>query len=95
VIAGTIYESNIKYSSIKVYLVKSKNQADLCVYLANNKNETKGKDEIWYYEKHKCFANAVIYFVSSKSQADIKVYIVSSKNQAGWKKSNKYRGKLR
>ena len=95
IMAGTIYESKTKSSSIKVYLVKTKSQADLSVYIAKHKIEAKGKDEIWYYVKNRSSANAVICFVTSRSQADIKVYIVSSKSQAGWKKSNRYRGQLR
>ena len=93
--AGAIYESKSSLGAIKVYLVKSQLQADLCVYISKSRLEANGKDEIWYYVNSKTSSDATIYFVSSQLQADIKVYIVQSKLQAGWKTSNQYRGQFR
>lgn len=94
-IAGSIFESKTKSSAIKICIVNTKTQADLCVYVAKSKMEAKDKDEIWYYVNYKYSADAVIYFVKNKYQADIKVYLVSSKSQAGWRTSNKFRGQLK
>ena len=93
--AGSIYESNSRLGAIKVYLVKSRIQADLCVYVSKSRIEANGKDEVWYYVNSKSSSDASIYFVSSQLQADIKVYIVSSKIQAGWRNSNQYRGQFK
>lgn len=94
--AGNIFEA--AYSSqadAKVFIVKYKSEADLCVYVADHESQARGRDEIWYYVRHKSRSVASIYFVEYASQADIKVFFVKYKSTAGWQKSNKYRGRLK
>ena len=93
--AGAIYESQSSLGAIKIYLVESQIQADLCVYVSKSKLEADGKDEIWYYVNNKISSDATIYFVSSAIQADVKVFLVSSKLQAGWRNSNQFRGQFK
>ena len=92
---GNIYVQDRKYGAIKVYVTDRKYDADLVVYVADYKSEARGKDEIWYFEKYKSSADAVICIVDYKSEADLKIYYARYKSEAGWRKSNKYVGRLR
>ena len=94
--AGNIYEVKSKgEADVAVCLVGSEGEADLCVFVADNQADAKGKDEVWFYVTSQGSANAKVYFVKSKTEADIKVFMAKSRGQAGWKKSNKCRGKLK
>jgi len=94
--AGSVFEVKSKGDAdVCIYLVNSKSDADLCVYVADSKSDAKGKDEIWYYVKDKGSADVTICFVDSKSDAGVKVCIVKSKSDAEWKKANKWQGRLK
>jgi hypothetical protein len=67
------------FEDIKVKIVTS--FPDLCVYVTNKKNESKGKDEIWFFDTH--FEDKKIKFV--KAFEDLKIQYVNNKNKAGWK----------
>jgi hypothetical protein len=95
-ISGNIYEvTSENQADVKVLFVNSESQADLLVYVTKSETEAKGKDAIWHYVTQRSIASATVYFVRSRSQADLKVYIVKSRSQAGWRTSNKFRGRLR
>ena len=69
------------FEKIKVKIVTS--FPDLLVYVTKNKNESKGKDELWYFEEKSTIADLKIKFVSNFE--DLKIQYVKGKNQAGWK----------
>lgn len=88
-----------------VFIVKHKSDADVVVYVTNNrydnnlnllvyvtrdKNEAKNCDEVWYRVNYSSEANIKIYFTKNKSEADIIVSYVSHKYEAGWRRANKF-----
>ena len=96
IFSGTIYESSSgSGADVKIYLVKNRSEADLCVYVTSSQNSAKGKDHVWYYTNRGSQADIKIYFVSSRSQANVTVFIVKNESEAGWLKSNPFRGKFR
>ena len=70
------------FEDIKVKIVTS--FPDLFVYVTKNKNESKSKDCIWFFDTH--FEDKKVKFV--KSFEDLKIQYVDKKNKAGWKNKN-------
>ena len=94
--AGAVYVVKSGSADFKVWVAKSKSDADLCVYEADYKSDAKNKDQIWYFEKSKSSADFTIRIVESKSSADLKVFYVKNKSEAGWKnKSHALQGRLK
>lgn len=93
--AGKIYLNDNKFqATAKVYVTKNRGEAHLFVYIADNAGKAKGKDEVWFFVKNKGVADASVSYIKNKFQADIIVFFVKSAGQAGWKKTNKFRGRL-
>lgn len=97
VFAGSVHVTSKRGNgAINVYVVKNWHEADLLVYVTDNLHKAKGKDEIWYFDDKDSFQKAhKVYYVSNFHQADLRIYFVDQFHKAGWKKSNKYQGRLR
>jgi len=80
------------FEEIKVKIVSS--FPDLRVFVTDKISESKGKDEIWYFDDKASKPDKKIKFVTAFE--DIKIEYVDSKNKAGWRnKTHKLQNRIK
>jgi hypothetical protein len=89
----------------EMYVVKYKMDADVVVYLTDNGSDAdlwvvvtdigsyaKNHDHYWKFVNYKNSQTVKVYFTKYKREADI--IVCYSRYFVGWKKSNKFQGRL-
>ncbi len=94
--AGELFLSNDIHdtSAFKIFEVKSRDEADIVIYVTKSKLFSMNKDEIWTYSADSTKQHIV--FVDVKWHGEkLKVYFTTNKEEAKWMfPKRKYFGKL-
>ena len=77
---------------IRVALVNSPGQADLCVHRVGSWGLARG-DALWYITRNQQEATVWLYF-GSIGESQIKVCFVDNYSEAGWLRSHSLRGRI-
>lgn len=76
-------------NSISVYISDYPDQADLHVFIVDNKKDALGNQGLWYFQDSQTYAQKKIYFVDDSKTADLIIYFTEEKSQAGWIRKTK------
>ena len=82
VIQSTAIAAN---NSLSVFITDYPEEADLCVFIVDSKNQAIGNNGFWYFQDSQTYADKKIFFVEDSVQADLKINFVDQQELAGWK----------
>ena len=84
---------SVKYraqADICVYVTKYPNQADLLIYKTKYRNQVINDNEgWWFFEDYPNRAHTKIFFEKYPTRADLKIHFVQYKSGAGWRNYHK------
>ena len=90
---GEIYVTKYKYDAdVIVYVSNYSSEADLYVKVTNIGMYARDYDYYWKFVDYKLSSTIKVYYTRYKYEADVIVYF--SEFTLGWKKSNKFHGRL-
>ena len=94
-VLSTVFITPNPVSDYDVFVTRNKNEADLIVWLTDNRNFSLKREEYWTQTKNRSISNFTIRYVKTKSQSDIVVFFTRNRYESGWRKSHHLRGRLK
>lgn len=94
-VLSTVFITPNNSQDYRVFVTKNRNEADLVVWLTNNRTLASKHEEYWFQTPNRSLSDFTVRYVKIKNQSDVVVFFTKNRNEAGWKKSNKLRGRLK